>query len=85
MAQNLPRTWLYLGERQYRYQWLSDFIQELKNRCVTWIDFKSACDEVTWVLKKHKVNYPDKKSTETWASYANALLNRLQELSRQRT
>lgn len=84
MAQNLPRTWLYLGKRQYRYQWLSNFIQELDSQCVSWSDFKSACEEITWVLKKHTVNYPDKKSTETWGSYANALLNRLQELSRQR-
>lgn len=82
MPQNLPRTWLYLGERQYRYQWLSDFIQSLKNQCVTWIDFRSACNEITWVLKKHKVDYPDKKSTDTWASYGKTLLNRLQELFR---
>lgn len=84
MAQNLPQIWLYLGKHQYRFQWLSNFMQELQNQCVTWMDFKSACEEITWVLAKHKVSYPDKKSTDTWASYGMALLNRLQELYRER-
>lgn len=84
MAKNLPMTWLYFGKRQYRYRWLSDSIRELMTDHETWNYYKLACNEITWVLKRHLVKYPEKQMSDSWKAYGQILMARLQELHNHR-